>query len=353
MVVLAIGVVERTGVKDNLIRRARAMNAGDALEAAEFIKRYTPVPDRLAHRLPAVLERLIAEEILLGVVVEYIHDSDARPQLAGIGISGFASDRWSDGFLASPAPHIDLIIFDQASRDVQEPALLSYNEIAEANAGDGLTLLPLLWLQLTDDPADPEAHALLRLGQQTFIDSHRGYRLARIIKETWAERAFAFQGGGFREHCRIPKGTPLSFHPERTLERDHIIFTVTRQEIEANWPGTAAGLLFAHEPPRCGFTRAEQQILVRATDGLTDARIARDLGITAAAVSMRWRSIYTRFLECAPPALRFEEASNGARGQEKRRHVIAFVSEHPEELRPYARPARRNAANGSNHAARG
>ncbi len=345
-----MGVVERTGVRGSLIRRARAMNAGDAAGAAEFIIRFNPVPDRLARLLPDVLKRLILAEMLSGVVVEHIHDSDVRPTLAAIGISGFASDRWADGFLASPAPHIDLTLFDQASRDGQEPAFLSHNEIAKANTEYGLTLLPLLWLQVTDDPADPEAHALLRLGQQNFIDRHRGFRLARIIKETWAERAFAFQGGGFREHCRMPAGTPLSFHPEQTLERDHIIYTVTRQDIEANWPGTAVGLLFAHEPPRCGFTRAEQQILACAADGLTDARIAKDLGITTAAVSMRWRSIYTRFLECAPPALRFEEDSGGARGLEKRRHVVAFVSEHPEELRPYARPPRRN---GNNHAAKG
>jgi DNA-binding NarL/FixJ family response regulator len=329
-------------VRGSLIRRARAMNAGDAAGAAEFIKRFSPVPDQLARLLPDVLERLISEEMLSGVVAEHIHNDDVRPQLAAIGVSGFACDRWADAYLASPAPHIDLMLFDQASRDGQEPALLSPAGIAKANAGDGLTLLPLFWLQVTDDPADPEAHALLRLGQQYFIDRHRGYRLARIIKETWASRAFAFQGGGFRELCRFPKGTPLNFHPQKKLERDHIVYTVTRQDIEANWPGTAVGLLFANEPPRCGFTRAEQQILARAADGLTDVKIAKDLGITAAAVSMRWRSIYTRFLECAPPALHFEEDSGGARGLEKRRHVVAFVSEHPEELRPYARLRRRN-----------
>lgn len=325
----------------SLVRRGRIINPGDAAKAAEFIGRFSPVPDALARRLPELLRQLISDELLGGVVVEYIRHNDPAPEFAAFGLSGFVSEAWADDYLAAPVPHIELALLDRACGNGQSRDFLNYDEVAQANAGDGLTLVPLLWLQATDDPADPEAHALLRLGQQNFLDRHRGYRLARIIKETWAERAFAFQGGGFREHCRLPAGTPLSFAPGAKLERDHIIYTVTREDIEANWPGTAVGLLFAHEPPGCGFTQAEQDVLLRAAEGLTDAKIAQELGITTAAVAMRWRSIYARFAEGAPPALRFEELSGG-RGQEKRRSVVAFVSEHPEELRPYARPVRRN-----------
>lgn len=119
-------------------------------------------------------------------------------------------------------------------------------------------------------------------------------------------------------------------------------FTVTRAEVEANWPGSIVAQLFAHQSPRCGFTCPEQQVLIRAADGLTDAKIASVLGITPAAVSLRWRSIYARLLESVPVVPRLEDDSNGARGQEKRRNVIAFINEHPEELRPYARRGRRN-----------
>ncbi len=96
-----------------------------------------------------------------------------------------------------------------------------------------------------------------------------------------------------------------------------------------------------YDPPRCLFTRAEQQVLVGAVDGLTDAKIAQQLEIPVTAVAMRWRSIYARLLDSAPSVLRSEEEANGARGEEKRRKAIAFVSEHPEELRPYAPAPRR------------
>ncbi len=56
-------------------------------------------------------------------------------------------------------------------------------EIAEANAGEGLTLAPIIWRQRTNDVSDPEAHALLNIAQQSLLQRHRGYRVTRILKE--------------------------------------------------------------------------------------------------------------------------------------------------------------------------
>jgi hypothetical protein len=150
-----------------------------------------------------------------------------------------------------------------------------------------------------------------------------------------------FLGGGFKEHCRLPAGSPLSFLQGARLGADHALFTVTRADIEANWPSSTIAHMFAYDPPRCAFTRAEQQVLTGAVDGLTDAKIAQQLGVQTTAITMRWRSIYARVSERAPSVLRFEENGNSGRGEEKRRRVIAFVSEHLEELRPYAHPPRR------------
>ncbi len=278
---------------------------------------------------------------MTGVAVEYIHDHDLRPELAAFGLSGFIAEDCAQAYLASPEPHIELVLLERALNGRREPAFLSYDEIAEDNAGDGLTLVPIFWLQRTNDFTNPEAHALLSIAQQTLLQRHRGYRLTRIIKEFPSERAGVFFGGGFSEHCRFPAGAPLSFNPKATLREDHMICMVTRAEIESNWPSSTIAHMFAYEPPRCAFTRAEQQVLIRAVDGLTDAKIAQHLGVSLTAISMRWRSIYARLLDSAPCVLRSEEGANGARGEEKRRKAIAFVSEHPEELRPYAPAPRR------------
>jgi len=325
-------------MKVSFVRRVRTINAGDAPEAAAFIRRFYPFADRLGHLLPDLLRRLLMEETLNGVVVEYVHDNDENPEIAAVGLSGFVSEACAKEFLASPTPRLEFTLLERARK--QEPAFLTYDEIAEANAGEGLTLFPLFWLQRSNDPADPEAHILLGLGQQTFWRRHRGYRLSRVLKEVPAEMAAAFLSGGFKEHCRFPAGTPLGAFPDVALEQDRVIFTAT-PDVEASWPASVVGQLFAHQAPRCGFTRFERQVLVRAADGLTDAKIALALGISLTAVSLRWRSIYARLFECLPALLPSEDDSNGARGQEKRRTVIAFINEHPEELRPYARPVRR------------
>lgn len=334
-------------MKVSFVRRVRTMNAADAANVVEFILRFYPFAEKLGHLLPVVLGRLLEDDALQGVVVDYLHDDKERPEMAAFGLSAFVSEASAKDHLASPAPHFEFALLERALKG--EPVFLTYDEIAKANAESGLTLFPMLWLQRTNDPADPEAHILLGLGEKTFWERHRGYRLGRILKEAPAELREAFLGGGFTERRHFRAGEALNSFPGVTLEKDRILFTVERAEVEAHWPPSVAGQLFAFQEPRCRFTRAEQQVLIRAADGLTDAKIAQGLGISPTAVALRWRSIYARLLECAPAVLRFgDEEANGSRGQEKRRTVVAFINEHPEELRPYGCLSRRH---NHNHAA--
>ena len=70
------------------VRRCRIINADDAPKAAEFIMRFSSVPSRLADLLPGLLRRLILEELLSGVVVEYFRDHDPQPEFAAFGSLG-------------------------------------------------------------------------------------------------------------------------------------------------------------------------------------------------------------------------------------------------------------------------
>jgi DNA-binding CsgD family transcriptional regulator len=313
------------------------MAASDADLAAQWIVRELPAPAPLARALPVLLARLIVAETLRGVVAEHFDGDAQEPAVVGLGISGFLDERAVLDYLARPYPHFEIDLLDRCRRGRSCTSFLTYDEIAEGNAGEGVTLFPLIWLQRTTDPADPESRTVLTLGQQAFLRTHRGYRLVRILKETPAERAEAYLNGGFRERCRIPAGTALRL-PGKRLQCDHVVLEVTRSQIEAAMPGSAVGPLFAHRPPCCGFSRAEKQVLSRAADGLTDAQIARNLGISPAAVAMRWRSIYMRIASRVPSALQDAGPAPAGRGRgnEKRRRVIAFLADYPEEMRPYA-----------------
>jgi DNA-binding CsgD family transcriptional regulator len=319
--------------------RVRAFAPRDAEMAAQWIVREYPLPAPLSLVLPALLGRLMSGETLRGVVAEHLDDAAPEPVVVGFGISGFLDERFVQDYLAAPYPYLEIDLLERCRRGRSRGAFLGYDGIAQGNAAGGLTLFPLMWLQRTADRGDREASALLTLGQQAFLRMHRGYRLARILKEAPAERAEGYLNGGFRERCRLPAGTPLRL-PGRRLQREHVVFETTKAHTDAAMPGSAIWPLFAFRAPRCGFSRAEKQVLSRATEGLTDAQIAVHLGISAAAVAMRWRSIYMRVASRVPSALQETGAApaNRGRGHEKRRRVIAFLSDYPEEMRPYASP---------------
>ena len=319
------------------LRRVRRMKCTDVPQVVRWIVRELPVPTELASRLPGHLEHLLEQDVLNGQVIEYVHDNEVASELAAFGLSGFLSEECTAGYLCDPVPHFALVLLARALRPGTSPTFLTYDEIADAHARKGVTLFPLLWLQRRNDPNDPEARELLTLGHQIFLHAHRGFRVTCILKEAAAERAAAFIGGGFRQQCILRAGTPFTFSQQK-LASDHIVFVARKSVVADGWPGSALDPLFLYRPARCAFTRAEQKVLLRAESDLTDSEIAEDLRISVNSVALRWRSIYTRVAERVPFALQpdADRLATLTRGTEKRRRVIAFVRQHPEELRPYS-----------------
>lgn len=315
--------------------RIRPTTAEDVAAIAVWIEAEYPLPASLGRSLSTILLRLLVDEMLHGVAVERIDRAGDRLRLAAFGLSAFLREDVATAYLASPVPYIELTLLDRVRRG--ERPFLGYEEIAARNAVGGLTLLPLMWLQCSNDRADPETQELLTTCQRSFLIQHRGYRLTRILKETPAERAGAFASGGFREVCRWLPGTPLPFGG--VLAHERVVFEATRADFELSFPSAGAvGQLFPYRPPVCGFTRAEQMILSRALDHHTDLEIARQLALGEAAVAMRWRSIYSRIQALAPEVIGpKDDAETKVRGQEKRRRALAYVAANPAELRPYAK----------------
>lgn len=311
------------------------MRGTDAAEAAKWLIREWPVPAELARCLPGHLAHLIEQEVLNGQVIEYVHDNGAEPELAAFGLSGFLSEECAASYLCDPVPHFALVLLDRALRPGAASTFLTYDEIADARTREGVILFPLVWLQCRNDPNDPEARELLTISHQIFLHAHRGFRMTGILKEAPAERAAAFIDGGFRQQCILRAGTPFTFSQQK-LATDHIVFVARKSAVADGWSGAALDPLFLHRPARCAFTRAEQKVLLRAESDLTDSEIAEDLHISVNSVALRWRSIYARVAERVPLALHADTDRSVAptRGAEKRRRVIAFVRQHPEELRP-------------------
>ena len=83
-----------------------------------------------------------------------------------------------------------------------------------------------------------------------------------------------------------------------------------------------------------------QQLLAAALNGATDEELGAELGLTVFAVKARWRSAFSRIAGIRPGLV--EDVNGlGGRGGQKRHRVVAYLREHPEELRPYAWKRRR------------
>jgi hypothetical protein len=74
-----------------------------------------------------------------------------------------------------------------------------------------------------------------------------------------------------------------------------------------------------------------------ALEGGTDEELAKDLGISLSAVKKAWRTLYHRIAVNRPALIPGDSARKrwtGTRGKEKKQRLIAYLREHPEELRP-------------------
>ena len=67
--------------------------------------------------------------------------------------------------------------------------------------------------------------------------------------------------------------------------------------------------------------------------------------MSVSAVKNWWRDIYGRVAD-ADPGLLPPGNAEGARGPEKRRRLLRYLREHPEELRPYTMPRRKGGGGG-------
>lgn len=122
--------------------------------------------------------------------------------------------------------------------------------------------------------------------------------------------------------------------PDDALEA--LPFAGMTRQVALSRVGSWMGSLFVYHAPRCGFRPSEQRLLFVALRGGTDQELADKLGISLATVKKDWLSIYSRVSTHVPSLVADPIATQdeGVRGRQKKQHIIEYVREHPEELRP-------------------
>ncbi len=315
--------------------RFRPMHPKDIRECAEIIKAHPvigPRYGRAIQELHTAWLRLIDSEAMTTAVYEEVDGAVVRK--CGVAVGLFVHEEFMREVKTPPLFWLgaELVKRITAGRS----PVLSDREVREANSGEGLNLivweaLPCLEFATRSD--------LFHLMIEAFREVHRGFRLKEMITsqaESVERLKWAVDAGGlFWDPAKTRYVNSPRRNAEEFVRKPHIV-GITR-ELEFGRLGSWVGTLFDYMPPRFGFSRSEQRMLRAALAGEsgTDEELAEALGVSLPTIKKMWLSVYRRMTHVQPKTIRDRARSGAAeRGKEKRRHLLAYLREHPEELRP-------------------
>jgi hypothetical protein len=288
---------------------------------------------RIAHCLPALWTAWLRERSLQLAVVER-DEIDGR-SIVGFGAGVFLTDEFVSR-MTEMEPPISASIHELALRG--DSPILTLPQMQRSNSGDGLNnyVLMIGWAHsLENDPAALQRVKAALL--DAFYYMHAGYKIKNVLQEMYEDDEVM--------RARQIGAHILADNRDRVLDGDNegsgcclmgaTPYTVL--EGSALWP------MFLYDPPQLFFSLAEQDVLRLALLDHTDDQIAAALHISCSSVHKRWRGIIERASDTDViwmPRAGMTKAS-GARGLEKRRHLLSYLRSHPEELRPVLRPRKR------------
>jgi hypothetical protein len=261
-------------------------------------------------------------------VVE-MHSKDAAT-IVGFGLAAFVKKGFAEAEVRNPRPGLNSRIIESIVSG--KPVIATFDEVRDANTQGDLqqVILDTSWHNSLLNPAQrDEVRVLLGLA---YMELHVGYHFSRILSEMvdeldlWHVRDHrSFQVADRFEAFR-------QANPDTTWNPDRALLVVTLESMRAD-PHSVAAVLFQHHlEPRFAFTTGEQQLLEAALEGTDDASAANSLFVSVPAIKRRWENIFDRVASIRPDLC---PPGNGTRGIQKRQRVLAYVRNHPEELRPF------------------
>ena len=300
---------------------ARQMRDGELDEALSVHPRI--IGDELIGRRRAVAawRSLLSNPAFAHVVLEF--DRPVRGcRVAAFGASVFVSSAFVDDELRDPRPGLNARLI--ATIDAHCSAVVSLAELRRANTFDGLNFVCLAatWRR---DALSPEQVAEVEAQMAVAsLETFGGYRLRVVVTELrdGVDMAQA-------EAWRVFK--IIRFQPALGG------LAVCDRSQALSVPGSVGAVLFHHREPVLGLSLTDQQLLAAAMRGSTDNALADALGVKLATVKKRWASVFDHVAkhECGVVPRSDGAVDRGTRGPQKRHLLLAYLRDHPEELRPH------------------
>lgn len=283
--------------------------------------------------LPEMWQILFAN----GTMQLFLVEDRARPpgsRIVSFSATVFATDEFCSEAESTLPPYLGVQLARQYLS--HELPVLKREEVARANACEGLNVV-MCFEGWKHDGLSPEQVLAVREKQsEAFHLAHAGYRMKEVLADPiddaglhWMLDAGAHvrrdYSRYFQEHGAATKYSP----------RPRLV-GLTKEEAWAN-PGSYLSSFFVHTLPRFHFNRSEQLLLHHALMGETSDDQAASLSISPWTVKKRWHAIYDRVADVDPELL-LPPIANGthvsSRGAERRRHLLHYLRQHLEELRP-------------------
>jgi hypothetical protein len=246
----------------------------------------------------------------------------AGQKIVACGMGVFVTKAFADHEIKTPRPGLNSrIIAGVASGN---SPLLSRVQIAAGNAGDGIDFVNMYgtWREGIMNPDQlSEVHALLGT---SFVEHFAGYRFNRVLKEAVGKSSIA-----------LARATGTYRIVAEFKDSQSALVVATRESV-LTAPYSVAAALYRYQAPELHLRPSEQNLLVAALAGKTDAELSDELGLSIEAIKKRWMSIFDRIDEFKPEILSRSEADSDGRGPQKRHRVVAYIRSHPEELRPFS-----------------
>jgi hypothetical protein len=322
--------------------RHRPMQPDDIRECVEILANHPVIGPRYGpaiENLPEAWLRALECEATISAVVRA--GDGSRAPICFFGITAVVRD---DFLQELKKPPLFWFASEIACRIMRgNSPLLTDRKLRDANARGGLNLV--CW-QAGFRPEYEALGEVQRSFMSVFIQIHRGYLWKEIISaqhERPDRLDFVLKTGGcLWDPLAGCYPSTSSKDPSEIVSQPYIVGITRDVELKRQdgWGGSWVGALFDYHPPTLGFSRSEQRLLSCAIPGATDEQLAETLGTSLPAVKKMWASIYHRVEDCVPnlvPNGLPPDLPASGRGREKRRHLLAYLREHPEELRPVSR----------------
>lgn len=303
----------------------RLLGHADLEEARAFVPEWLGLSDRVRASLPVIWTRLLGQS---GFNADVIEDLRRPPgsRIVGMGMAIALDERWRARMADTPPPYAPALIYEELLAGTFQPP--ADKELARLNGQGEVAFLVLHYEQTLKDLSDPDTLEMLGVAMGLFKQAHGGYRLRHLYQEGLGDQGAYLESMGFRARTdRAAQGLPD-------------LYGLSRDEAMRLLPGTPVRDAFQFSPPRMGFSPSERRMLRLAVTQLTDEQIGDELGISAHGIKKLWRSVHQRATDAMPQLFDEPVASDtGTRGPERRRTLLQYLRQHPEEMRPYLAPA--------------